>query len=137
MLIDYPDGAGVQQPQSPPAVQTRVDVCSQSPKEMSNEQLALWLKNHPSLTGTDYEEDISKLRGTHAACANIIIIQCHDIVFVALYCIVIVILLSNSLDARINGPVFLNLNESSLRQFGISLGFRFAVMSIIEDMVSS
>ena len=33
-------------------------------KDMSNEQLALWLRNHPSLSGTDYEEDISKLRGT-------------------------------------------------------------------------
>jgi hypothetical protein len=48
---------------------------------------------------------------------------------------VIVILLC--LDAKINGPVFLNLNESRLTQFGISLGFKFAVMSIIEDMVSS
>ena len=31
---------------------------------MSNEQLALWLRNHPSLSGTNYEEDIGKLRGT-------------------------------------------------------------------------
>jgi hypothetical protein len=41
------------------------------------------------------------------------------------------------LDAKINGHVFLNLNESRLTQFGISLGFKFAIMSIIEDMVSS
>jgi hypothetical protein len=64
MATDYPSGASVQQPQSPPTVQTRVDVHSQSPKDMSNEQLALWLRNHPSLSGADYEEDISKLIGT-------------------------------------------------------------------------
>jgi hypothetical protein len=60
-----PDGAGVQQPQSPP---TELDVLSQSltfSKDMSNEQLAQWLKNYPSLTGTDYEEDIGKLRGSY------------------------------------------------------------------------
>jgi hypothetical protein len=62
-------GASVQ-PQSPPTVQTRVDVRSQPLtffKEMNNEQLAQWLRNHPSLTGTGYEEDISKLRGTCCA----------------------------------------------------------------------
>ena len=32
-------------------------------KDMSSEQLALWLRNHPSLSGADYEEDISKLIG--------------------------------------------------------------------------
>ena len=32
--------------------------------DMSNDQLAEWLRNHPSLTGIEYEEDISKLRGT-------------------------------------------------------------------------
>ena len=35
---------------------------------MNNEQLAQWLRNHPSLSGTDYEEDISKLRGTYIVC---------------------------------------------------------------------
>jgi hypothetical protein len=64
MPTDYPSGASVQQPQSSPTVQTPVDVCSQSPKDMSNEQLALWLRNHPSLSGADYEEDIRKLIGT-------------------------------------------------------------------------
>jgi hypothetical protein len=46
--------------------QTQVDVRSQLTfsKDMSNEQLALWLRNHPSLSGADYEEDISKLTGT-------------------------------------------------------------------------
>ena len=71
MHTDYPSGASVQQPQSPPAVQTRVDVHLLFSKDMSNEQLALWLRNHPSLSGTDYEEDISKLRGTqHDHCAS-------------------------------------------------------------------
>ena len=44
-----------------------MDVHTQSltfSKDMSNEQVALWLRNHPSLSGTNYEEDIGKLRGT-------------------------------------------------------------------------
>ena len=67
MLIDYPSSASVQQPQSPPTVQTRVDVRSQPltfSEDMSNEQLVLWLRNHPSLSGADYDEDIGKLIGT-------------------------------------------------------------------------
>jgi hypothetical protein len=63
-------GASVQQPQSPPTVQTRVDVRSQPltfSKDMSNEQLALWLRSHPSLRGTNYEEDMSKLIGYYMA----------------------------------------------------------------------
>ena len=59
-------GANMQQPQSPPILQTQVDVHSQLLpfcKDMSNEQLALWLRNHPSLSGINYEEDISKLKG--------------------------------------------------------------------------
>ena len=66
MLTDYLSGVSVQQPQSPPTVQTPVDVYSQSlifSKDMSNEQLAQWLRSHPSLSGADYEEDISKLIG--------------------------------------------------------------------------
>ena len=57
----------VQQRQTTPRVQSQVDVPSRSStfsKDMSNEQLAVWLRNHPSLTGTNYEEDIRKLRGT-------------------------------------------------------------------------
>ena len=62
-----PTSDAVQQLQSLPTVQPQVDVHPQPltfSKDMSNEQLALWLRNHPSLTGTDYEEDISKLIGT-------------------------------------------------------------------------
>ena len=40
------------------------------------------------------------------------------------------------LDARINGHVFLSLNESRLERFSLSVGFQFAIMDIIEDMVS-
>ena len=64
MHTDYPSGASVQQPQPPATIQTRSDVRSQSPKNMSYKQLAVWLGNHPSLSGGDYEDDISKLRGT-------------------------------------------------------------------------
>jgi hypothetical protein len=67
MQTDYPSGAGVHQPQSPHTVQPRLDVRSQPltfSKDMSNEQLAQWLRNHPSLSGANYEEDISKLSGT-------------------------------------------------------------------------
>ena len=68
MHTDYPSGASVQQPQSQPTVKTQVDVRSQSltfSEDMSSEQLALWLRNHPSLSEAEYEEDIGKLRGIH------------------------------------------------------------------------
>ena len=39
------------------------------------------------------------------------------------------------LDARINGDVFLSLDESMLRQFGVSFGFHFTLMNIIESLV--
>ena len=66
MHTDYSSGASVQQPQSPSIVQTPLDVYSPPltfSKDMSNEQLAQWLQNHPSLSGVHYEEDISKLIG--------------------------------------------------------------------------
>ena len=63
MYTDYLSGASMQQPQSPPTVQTPVGVYLTFSKDMSNEQLAQWLRNHPSLSGVDYEEDISKLIG--------------------------------------------------------------------------
>ena len=34
-------------------------------KDMSYEQLAVWLTNHPQFVGADYQEDISKLKGTY------------------------------------------------------------------------
>ena len=32
-------------------------------KDMSYEQLAVWLTNHPQFVGADYQQDISKLKG--------------------------------------------------------------------------
>ena len=66
LWTDYPSGASVQQPQSPPTVLIPEDVHLQSltfSENMSCEQLALWLRNNPSLSEAEYEEDISKLRG--------------------------------------------------------------------------
>ena len=52
-------------------------------------------------------------------------------------CTIVVIILTFYLDARINGHIFLSLNESRLERFSVSVGFQFAIMNIIEDMVSS
>ena len=41
-------------------------------KDMNNEQLALWLSNHPDLVGTDYQSDIDKLKGGLLECHNVI-----------------------------------------------------------------
>ena len=83
-MSQQPTKTGVsvhQQPQSPATARTpalaQVDLYSQSLtfsncKDMSYKQLAVWLGNHPSLSGGDYEEDISKLRGSYIAlhCGN-------------------------------------------------------------------
>ena len=46
-----------------------------SPEDMSNEQLAVWLRNHPQFDWElDYEEDIRKLRGYITAVEYAIII---------------------------------------------------------------
>ena len=42
-------------------------------KDMSYEQLAVWLTNHPQFVGADYQQDISKLKGTHTEIAIIIV----------------------------------------------------------------
>ena len=67
MHTDHSSDA-VQQPQPRAvAVQPQVDVHSQPltfSENMSNEQLAQWLSNHPKLVGTDYREDIAKLKST-------------------------------------------------------------------------
>ena len=49
--------------------------------------------------------------------------------------VIITIIMLFYLDARINGHVFLSLNESRLERFHVSFGFQFAIMNIIEDMV--
>ena len=55
------------QPQAPSTDQPKPDVSPQSlpfSKDMSYEQLAVWLTNHPLFVGADYQQDISKLKGT-------------------------------------------------------------------------
>ena len=34
-------------------------------EDMSYEQLAVWLTNHPQFVGVDYQQDIRKLKGTY------------------------------------------------------------------------
>ena len=46
-----------------------------------------------------------------------------------LYCYIII------LDARINGFALLSLDESTLRQFEVSYGFKLTLMNIIENLV--
>ena len=65
-VIVHTDGsssASMRQPQIPPTVALQVLHPLVFSKDMNSKELAEWLRNHPSLTGTDYEEDISKLRG--------------------------------------------------------------------------
>ena len=67
------------QPQSPVTVQWQVDVHPQPltfSEDMSNEQLALWLSNHPKLRGTDYQQDISKLKGIDCVVPYCLIMLC-------------------------------------------------------------
>jgi hypothetical protein len=43
-------------------------------KDMSCEQLAVWLTNHPQLVGADYQQDISKLKGIISNLATQVIV---------------------------------------------------------------
>ena len=55
----------MQQPHAPGA---QVDVPPQPlefSKDMSYEQLAVWLTNHSQFVGADYQQDINKLKGMH------------------------------------------------------------------------
>ena len=40
-----------------------------------------------------------------------------------------------TLDERIDGYTFKNLDESTLREFGLSYGFRHTLLDIIENVV--
>ena len=57
----------MQQPQAPATVQPQLAVCPPAPlvfsEDMSYEQLAVWLTNHPKLVGVRYQQDINKLKG--------------------------------------------------------------------------
>ena len=119
MHTDYPSGASVKQP---PAVETQADVDSQSStfsKDMSSEQLAVWLRNNPSLSGAEYEQDISKLRGMPDTVLIVIIITVNNIIAFI------------DLDARINGHTLLSLNDSRLQELETSVGFKSTIMDII------
>ena len=60
---------GLQQIQTPAIAQPQMDVSPQQfpltfSRDLNNEQVAQWLSMHPNFVGTDYQEDILKLRGT-------------------------------------------------------------------------
>jgi hypothetical protein len=114
----------VQQPRAPAASQ--VDGPPQPlitfSKEMSCEQLAVWLTNHPQLVGADYQQDISKLKGIPNMLDNVV--DAH-------YCRYSLWIL----DAKVSGRAFLSLNESRLERSGVSLGFQCSLMDVIENLV--
>ena len=59
--------------QQPRAPASQVDVPPQAllfSKDMSYEQLAVWLTNHPQFVGAGYQQDINKLKGMYTAIAN-------------------------------------------------------------------
>jgi hypothetical protein len=111
----------VNQPQTPAS---QVDVCPQPlifSKDMSYQQLAVWLTNHPQFVGEDdYQQDISKLKG---------ILSIIGITSIPHYCH------SKILDAKINGRALFSLNENRLERSGVSLGFQCTLMVIIENLV--
>ena len=37
-------------------------------------------------------------------------------------------------DAKVNGRAFLRLNESTLKELNVSLGFRLAVLDVIDGL---
>ena len=59
----------VPHPQALSSDQPKLDASPQPlefSKDMSYEQLAEWLTNHPQFVGADYQRDISKLKGMYA-----------------------------------------------------------------------
>ena len=74
VYIGLSRGQSLQQTSTPALIQQEITV-PQLPsfsKHLNDEQLALWLQNHPSLAGTDYQEDISKLiKGTLPHCVRL------------------------------------------------------------------
>ena len=57
----------MQQSQALSTDQPKLDVSPQPlpfSKDMSYEQLAVWLSNHSLFMGADYQQDINKLKGT-------------------------------------------------------------------------
>ena len=97
----------MQQPQALLTDYPKLDVSPQPlefhSENFNHEQLAVWLSNHPKFVGKGYQQDISKLKGMQMLGSIILlnnILSQHSL----------------TLDARINGDVFLSLNESRLGQ---------------------
>ena len=70
----------VPHPQALSSDQPKLDVPPQPlefSKDMSYEQLAVWLTNHPRFVGADCQQDISKLRGIISNLATQIIVTVH------------------------------------------------------------
>ena len=66
----------VPHPQALSSDQPKLDASPQPlefSKDMSYEQLAVWLTNHQQFVGADYQQDISKLKGMYANSIIIII----------------------------------------------------------------
>ena len=67
-LTGYPISISepVPHPQALSSDQPELDVPPQPlefSKDMSYEQLAVWLTNHPQFMGADYQQDIGKMKG--------------------------------------------------------------------------
>ena len=67
----------VPHPQALSSDQPKLDIPPQPlqfSKDMSYEQLAVWLTNHSQFVGAGYQQDITKLKGTYAnSIINIVI----------------------------------------------------------------
>ena len=87
-------------------------------KDMSIEQLALWLSHHQKLVG-DFDDDINKLKGIEftASCRKLNISS------------------MDSIGAKINGHSFLSLSEAGLKHLEVSFGFLLVVVDIIKELV--
>ena len=67
IYTDYSSDASVQQPHASLGILSPVHVHPQPlafSTDLNYEQLAVWLTNCPQFMGADYQEDISKLKGT-------------------------------------------------------------------------
>ena len=61
-----PISDAIEQPQASVTVQSMHPQTLTFSKSLSYEQLAVWLSNHPRFMGADYQEDISKLKGSES-----------------------------------------------------------------------
>ena len=95
---------------------------------MNNEQLAVWLSNHPRLMETDYQHDIQKLKG-------IVLLLYFTIMCTSTHLYQIFFIHKINIEVNMDGYTFLTLDKGSLEQFGLSAQFRTPLMIIIEEMV--